>query len=148
MAMDSNDPFQRDGESWGAHLQMSWDLFSGLGREGRAQQATAAHRQAEAMARLRRQQAAVEVRRAFLHVQSADGRIDVAEQAVARAEESLRIVELQYREGLTTVSTLLDNEAALTAARGRHIQALHDLNVQMAALELAAGDPVVPDVAK
>jgi outer membrane protein TolC len=55
------------------------------------------------------------------------------------AQESIRIVENRYREGLTTLIELLDAQTALTQARTRAISAGRDLLLSQATLELAVG---------
>jgi outer membrane protein TolC len=51
----------------------------------------------------------------------------------------LEIVEDRYREGLTTLTELLDAETALTRARLRRLAARRDLFLARASLDLATG---------
>jgi outer membrane protein TolC len=58
---------------------------------------------------------------------------------VAQAEEGLRIVRNRYESGLFTIVNLLDAEVALQHARTNYFLSLHDFEVAMAQLNLAAG---------
>jgi outer membrane protein TolC len=84
-------------------------------------------------------QVELEVRDARARLDTARERVGVAERALAQAEETLRIVRVRYRGGLTTIVELLTIEAAATEARLRRTQALHDYNLGLAAWELALG---------
>ncbi len=81
---------------------------------GRAQQ-----RQIDSAVRL-------QVRSAYLDLKAAQERIEVAEAAVAEAEESLRIVKNRYENGLTNVTELLRSETALLETSVRRLAAVHD----------------------
>ena len=54
---------------------------------------------------------------AYLRLEEARARIDVASQAVAAGEESLSLVETQFRGGSVTVTRLLEAEGARLNAR-------------------------------
>ena len=84
-------------------------------------------------------QAEREVMQAWRAVKAAQAQVEIAAEAVAQAEEWLRMIGLQYQEELVTATDLLDAETALTQARIRRLQALHGLNVGLAQLEFAAG---------
>ncbi len=76
---------------------------------------------------------------AGIAVQSAQDRLSVATAAVDMAEESLRIIQNRYDAGLTTVTELLRNEAALLDARTRKLKATYDVRIARIQLEYAAG---------
>jgi len=96
-------------------------------------------RQTQAMARQLELGVRVETRQAFFMAQSACQRIGVARAAVAQAEEGLRIVRNRYQSGLFTIVNLLDAEVALQQARTNYFRSLHDFEVGIARLNLAAG---------
>lgn len=76
---------------------------------------------------------------AYLEWKAAQERIEVAGASVSAAEESLRITQNRYANGLATVTDLLRTETALLETRTRRLAAVHDQRVAAAMLELAAG---------
>ena len=70
--------------------------------------------------------------------------IGVARQATEQAEESLRILENQYREGLATITDLLDTELAATNSRLSYVQALYGYNLALARVSLVTGGFPLP----
>jgi len=81
----------------------------------------------------------LQVENAYLDWKAAQERIEVASATVAAAEESLRITQNRYANGLATVTDLLRTETALLETRTRKLAAVHDQRLAAAMLELAAG---------
>jgi outer membrane protein TolC len=79
------------------------------------------------------------VRRAYLQLQDAQERLKVTGQAIEQAEESLREIEVRYRNQATTVTELIDAQVALSDARVRHTNARAELEIARAGLEHVAG---------
>jgi|DewCreStandDraft_5_1066085.scaffolds.fasta_scaffold04263_3 outer membrane protein len=80
-----------------------------------------------------------EVRVAFANWEEARERLRVAESGVLAAEEALRLVNEQYRQGAVIVTRYLEAEAARTAARSQAVAARYDLDRSTAALRKAIG---------
>ncbi len=70
---------------------------------------------------------ALEVKEAHLAIVEAEKRLAVAEVAVARAEENLRIQNDRYKEGLAISTEVLDAETLLARAKVDHRNASFDL---------------------
>ncbi len=70
---------------------------------------------------------ALDVKSAHLAIVEADKRLAVAEVAVARAAENLRIQDDRYKEGLAISTEVLDAETLLTRAKVDHRNASFDL---------------------
>jgi outer membrane protein len=81
----------------------------------------------------------LQVRQAYLRLQLAGQRLEVATQAAAAAQESLREIEVRYRGEVATITELIDAQVALTSARGRRTAAQADLQIAQAALQQAVG---------
>jgi outer membrane protein TolC len=83
---------------------------------------------------------ASDVEIAWLQLQEARARLDVATQAVAAAEETLELVKAQYDAGSVTVTRYLETESAQAGARTREIRAALDLNRAVVNAKRATGD--------
>ena len=136
---DRQDFIDRGGANWLAAVSLDWNLFNGFGDRARVQAATADLRRAEAEQERAGSGIRLEVRRAYADLRAAQQRIDVAQAAVAEAEESLRITQNRYEAGLANVTDLLRNETVALETRTRYLAAVHDQRVAAVGLELAAG---------
>jgi len=136
----NNHRFSSDGQdSWAVGVVLNWNLFSGGADHARLVEAQANHQRATALRERLASAIALEVRDAFLALQTARERVTVAKDAVTYAEESLRIVQDRYDAGLTTIVELLDSETALTAARTNLTRTLYDATVGQTRLDLSLG---------
>jgi outer membrane protein TolC len=135
----NTEDFSDSHDNWtlGAVLQVN--LFAGQQVSSKVVAAKAALKQLEAQREALSQQIQVETRAAFLTAQSAWQQIQVAQSALAQAEEGVRIVGNRYKGGLLTIVSLLDAEVADQQARMRHFKAMHDYKVARIQLALAAG---------
>ncbi len=132
-------PFTQGGGMWFAGATLRWDFFNG-GREWHARNEADFARRASAS----RLEAAVnavrlDVRRAETELATSRERLRPASGAVAIAEEVVRITRNRFGAGLTTAADLLRHETALTNARLRQHQAVHDERLAAIVLELASG---------
>lgn len=108
-------------------------------RNARLTQARAAETRAAAEHDRLADQIRFDVIRAYQHYVSAQDRLKVAARAVAQAEETLRIVQDRYQEGLTTITEMLRAETALLRARLNLLAARYDYYVGYAQVLLASG---------
>jgi len=136
--MNDKDFIGAEGTNWTLVGALQWSIFD-HGRSARVRQQTAQQLQAERSIKLLEQYISMQVREAFLERGAAEQRLDQARRSMELAEESIRIIENRYREGLTTLIELLDAETALTRARTRAIGAGRDLLLSQATLDLAIG---------
>lgn len=136
---NARDIFGNDGDNWTVGASLRVPLFEGTETAARLRRARARTRGLEAARDHLAHGIRVQVIAALAGARSAEGRLAVTGDAVARAEESLRIVRERYAEGMAVVVELLDAEAAMTRARGNRTRAVHDLRVSLAGLDLAMG---------
>jgi outer membrane protein TolC len=129
----------RGGASWLAGVSLRWNIFNGLSDKSRIAEAGHGILQAEAEGERTDSAVRLQVRRAFAYLRAARQRIEVAQAAVAEAEESLRITQNRYEAGMSNVTDLLRNETAVLESRTRYLAAVHDQRVAAVMLELAAG---------
>jgi len=80
-----------------------------------------------------------EVRQAILRLEEAKESLLSQEKNVEQAQESLRIAELNFSEGLATTLDISSAQAALSQANTNYSQALYDYVISLAELEKAMG---------
>jgi outer membrane protein TolC len=120
-------------------VQLRLPLFDGGARSGRLLLASSREFQAQKALEDARNRVRVEVQEALLRSEAAAERVAVTAQSEEQARENQRIVALRYREGLASITDLLDADTALTAAALARAQAVHDLIVSRARLAWAMG---------
>jgi outer membrane protein TolC len=103
------------------------NLFSGFADEASLRKARfTVDRRKEVLGKLR-DEIALEVKASHLFVTEAEKRKAVAEVAVDRAEENLRIQNDRYKEGLSISTEVLDAQTLLTRAKVDRQNAAYDL---------------------
>lgn len=129
----------RGGANWLAGLSLRWNLFNGEADKARIEESTHAVRRAAADATRADSAVRLQVRRAYAGLRSAEQRIEVAQAAVAEAQESLRITQNRYQAGISNVTDLLRTETAVLESSTRYLAAVHDQRVAALMVEFAAG---------
>ena len=81
-----------------------------------------------------------EVRDAYLSIENAAKRIEVAEKAIASAKESARIEQIRYKAGAGTSTDVIAAQTALLRAETDYYLALYDKAIARALLRKAAGE--------
>lgn len=131
--------FHGNKENWTAGLLMSWDLFSGGKRLARYENARHALDEAKALEGKVSEAVELEVKSAYLRLADASERLETARTALVHAEESLRLVSIQYRGGSAGITRYLEAELDRNRARLREITARYDIEKALAAAARAVG---------
>ncbi|MDO9423467.1 MAG: TolC family protein [Methylobacter sp.] len=100
--------FQAFEGMWMVNVGMEWKLDGGTHHQSKS-----LHRQALALQAQRDDLAGMiglEIRRAWLDIQETEKRIDVSKQAIAQADENLRVNQERYRQGLSSQTEMLKAE--------------------------------------
>ncbi len=137
---NNQNPFSKGNDNWIAGASLTFNIFDGGERRARLKATTARQRQASALRSQLSSAIRLQVREAFLNLTTARDRVDVSRGAAGQAEESLRITQDRYQEGLATITDLLRAETAHTAAKRNYLNAMFDYRLGFAALELATGE--------
>ena len=103
--------------NWTVALAVTFDAFDGGANRAAVRGARAALRAVEEADRRALLEVASDVETALLRLEEATARVDVASQAVSAAEESLALVDTEYRGGAATVTRFLEAESACLRAR-------------------------------
>ncbi|MGH8629946.1 MAG: TolC family protein, partial [Burkholderiales bacterium] len=81
----------------------------------------------------------LEVRQAFLNLQSAAEELAGADALVAQAQEALRIANVRFQSGVGTNLEVLNAQTSASQAEASRVQALFNYNLARATLERAVG---------
>ena len=127
------------GGNWFAGVTLRWNLFNGFADKAKIAEAGYSLARARALEQQATEGIKLELLRAQADLDAAGERVIVASAAVAQAEESLRITRDRYEAGLSTVTELLRNEAALIDSQSRRAAAVHDRRLAAVALDFARG---------
>lgn len=133
--------FQKD--TWQSfyaiNLVMNVPIFNGFSASARVAQSKAMIRELELTRKGLEETVGFEVRRAILNLKEAKESLLSQEKNVEQAQESLRIAELNFSEGLATTLDVSSAQAALSQAKTNYTQALYDYGVSLAQLDKAMG---------
>jgi outer membrane protein len=125
--------------TWDVSLSVSFDIWNwGLTRS-QTEHAKAQVAQARDARKILEDQAALEVTQSRLRLARARDKVPVAGQAVALAEENLRMTRERFKQGVALNTDVLDADAALLQAKVNRTQAAIDLVLAQARLEKALG---------
>ena len=131
--------FDGGSTSWSLSLSASYPIFNGFQRESniaRAEESRNVARLQEEDARLAARQ---EADGALYALATASTAIEIAVEAVAVAEEDLRVVRERYRVGVATVLDVLTSQIALDQARVNLVDSRYDYVMAKAELEAILG---------
>lgn len=81
----------------------------------------------------------LEVRSLYLKMKEAEKLVKITEQGIKDSEESFRIAQIKYNEGVSANIEVIDAQSALIEAETNHLNALYDFNTSRAALVKAIG---------
>ena len=137
--VDDNEKLTRMNRVWNVGVQINIPIFDGLATRATVQQAKPGLKQVQLAKRQRTDIVEFEVRTAYLNLIQAKSSIDVQKETVNQAQESMRISNLRYDNGMLTSVELTDAQLALAQAEVNHLQARHDFVVEFARLERAVG---------
>jgi outer membrane protein TolC len=136
----------RKQDDWQALGVVNFNVFNGGADIARLREARALSSGTNARLEDLERTVKLQARQAYLAVQEAARRFELAERREASAAENFRVVRGAYEQGLASGLDRLDAETVLTAARVERIQATYAYASARAALEWAVGAPVPAEV--
>jgi TolC family type I secretion outer membrane protein len=148
----ANDPYtamgpagnQDDGaeDNYMVGLRVSLPIFDSGLRSGKIAAAHAQRLKAEARREQLRLQIGQQVKTALAELESATARVESFSQSVEAARLALSDEHKKYEAGKSTINFVLDAEAAKLLADSQYSQAMHEEQVAVVNLRLAAGTPL------
>jgi len=137
------DQFNFNKDNWQhyytVNLVLTVPIFNGFATSARVAQSKAVIKELEFTQRGLGEAIRFEVRQAILKLKEARESLLSQGKNVEQAQESLRIAELNYSEGLATTLDVSSTQAALTQAKTNYTQALYDYVMSLAQLDKAMG---------
>lgn len=128
--------FGTNAESWMVGLNLQWNVFNGFQNIAAIQKSEAEIKKAKAEYTKAKIEGINDIDAAYRSLETAKQQLALAETAVDQADESLRIINDRYAEGLEKTSDLLIAEATASGTKLKHLQSLYFYNVSLFKLEL------------
>lgn len=129
-------------DTWNVTLALQVPIFDGLATRARVKQAKSGLKQIQIGKQQLSDGIGLEVRAAFFSFQESKDLLEVQAKTVEQAEESLRIANLRYKNGMITNVEFMDAELAFTQAQTNYFNALHDYALAIAKLEKASASEI------
>ncbi len=121
------------------NLALTVPLFNGFSASAKVAQSKAMIKELDLTIKGLMDMVKFEVRQALLKLNEAKESLLSQEKNVEQAEESLRIAEINFAEGMVTTLDVSSVQAALTQAKTNYSQALYDYVMSLAQLDKAMG---------
>jgi outer membrane protein TolC len=132
--------FQVNEGVWSVNVGLKWELFDGGSTN---HQSAAIARKADALLESRvdlESKVALEVHQAWLKLHESRERTAVTEQAVAQAEENLKVSSNLFKAGMVTHTEVLDAERLRTTTSSNHNNAIYDTAIAGLRLRRTLGE--------
>ena len=140
--LDHNERLEEMNRIWNLGFALNVPIFDGLATRAAVRQAESGLKQTQLGKQQMTDAIELEVRSAYLNLLEAKTLIDVQRETVEQAQESVRIANLRYENGMITSVELTDAQLALSQAEVNRLQSLHDYAVGVARLEKAIGQKI------
>jgi outer membrane protein len=137
--LDNSTLINNDGQSWFMGVSVNVNIGDGGETKYKSRKERAGLDELKWQREQLKQGVELEVRQAYMNVQTAIKGMEVMNRAVEQAETSLKIIENRYSNGLSTNVDVLMAESARTQTQTAYLGALFQYLVGIETLKLAAG---------
>ncbi|MBT8244132.1 MAG: TolC family protein [Winogradskyella sp.] len=127
--------FQADANGYLIGAELSWDIFKGSKRFGKAQKSKAEYEKSKLQYQQYVSQSELELNKAKRMLSDAKNKLKLTELVVSQSEESLRIRTNRFKEGLEKTSDLLITEAQYAQKQLDYYQTIFEYNYAKAYLD-------------
>lgn len=124
---------------WNAGVVANFTLGDGGMRKGKVKDAHAKLELAENALQQAQQKANIEIKQAYLNIETAKEVVAAQREALKQAEEALRLAGVRYTNGLFTQVELFDAENAYLATRLQYLQAILNYHQAYASYRFSTG---------
>lgn len=125
--------------SWNIGVTLSLPIFQGFALDAGIEQARANLKNAEATFDYIQQNINLDVQQQYTNVKLAIAKIDATKSFLSQADETLKIAEGRYKEGVGSPIEITDARVTLLNAQILYIQSLYDYQVSYVRLQKAMG---------
>ncbi|QXP63447.1 TolC family protein [Polaribacter sp. HaHaR_3_91] len=126
--MYDNKVFQGDASGYLIGAQLSWDIFQGSKRFGKAQKSKAEFEKSKLEYNQYVSKSNLELNKVKRQLVDAKNRLELTDLAVQQSEESLRIRKNRFKEGLEKTSDLLMAETQFAQKQLEYYQTIYQYN--------------------
>jgi outer membrane protein TolC len=127
------------GNNWVGGIELQVDIFQGGAKRAELSRQRALEQRVAALKQVASDGVRLDVRRAYYDMDASRQQVQVAQAAIAQAQENLRINQDRYEGGLTTITDLLGAEEAARRSHADYWDAVYRYRTSYASLELASG---------
>ncbi len=113
-------------DNWTAAVMLNWDLFAGFSTKARVDKADAIVKEMLAADRQATLDIKLDVKNAYLNLEAARAKYEVAASSVKSAEASYRLVREHYKGGSVTITRYMEAELDRNRTRIRSTAAFYD----------------------
>jgi len=136
---DNNRILNFKANSYMVGVGLQWKLFDGLNAFNKVHMLEEKKRELETLLNYAEKGAKFQITKAYRDYLTAYADLQKADTQIKQAEESLKIVEARYKQGLARIVDLLDVQTQLDMARFNRVKALYNCNKAYLELYNAAG---------
>jgi outer membrane protein TolC len=115
-------PFSMDNDSWTAGVSLKWNIFDGFRTNVERKIALAGQSAAREMLESTTKDIKYQLKESYVRREEAVKHLEVAQNAVQDAEETVRLLTKRYENSLATMVELLDAQTALNQARANLVE--------------------------
>ena len=125
--------------TWTAALTVSYPVFDGFRTRTQVAEAESALKVTETRLSEQERAVALDVETAVADLQAAGQKLEIEKVKIRQAEDSLRIAEERYRNGLLSATDLVDAQNTLEAARLNALQIIYTYKIGQFNLDRSCG---------
>lgn len=129
---------------WTLAVAASMNVFDSGRSRAQIRLAQDTLRQIQAFTEQLRQNVTLEVKQAYLNINTAQEQMVSAQAQLTAADEALRVAQVRYREGVGITVEVIDAQVARQQAANNYSAAVFNYNLAQAQLNLALGQPPTP----
>ncbi len=127
-ALFDNELFQADANGYTIGAQLSWNIFEGSKRLGKAQKSKATYEKSQLQYEQYKSQSQLELNKANRMLMDAKNKLELTALALSQSKESLRIRTNRFKEGLEKTSDLLLAETQFAQKELEYFQTVFEYN--------------------
>ncbi|RMA58780.1 TolC family protein [Ulvibacter antarcticus] len=127
--------FQGDANGYSFGAELSWDVFQGSKRFGKAQKSKAEFQKSKLEYQQYVAQSNLEMNKAKRMLLDAENKLELTDLAMEQSKESLRIIGNRFKEGLEKTSDLLLSETQFAQKQLEYYQTIFEYNYAQAYLQ-------------